>query len=148
MQVNAQEDQSSRKNSKIRRDVFQSVLLIFIIVVISLGAGYAAGFQMGKREGAKAAVKKVTDLINPLNAISDNPLFPGTVLGKVDSVSSTSLKVKLANGKEKTVVINEKTVVTKGDKTLSLKDVTKDASVTVLTQGRDREQTATRIVLR
>lgn len=148
MQVNTQVDQSNRKNNKIRRDVFQSVLLVFIIVVISLGAGYAAGFQMGKRQGAKAAVQKVTDLINPLNAISDNPLFPSTVLGKVSAVSETSLKVKLANGKDKTIVINEKTTVTKGDKTLTLKDVTKDANVTVLTQGKDREQTATRIVLR
>ena len=148
MQVNTQVDQSNRKNNKIRRDVFQSVLLVFIIVVISLGAGYAAGFQMGKRQGAKAAVQKVTDLINPINAISHNPLFPSTVLRKVSAVSETSLKVKLANGKDKTIVINEKTTVTKGDKTLTLKDVTKDANVTVLTQGKDREQTATRIVLR
>ncbi len=148
MQASTQDGQPNSKNVRIKRDILQTVLMVAIVITISAGGGYFAGFQMGKREGARLAVKKVTDFINPLNAISDNPLFPSTVLGKVSGVSDTSVKVKQTNGKEKTIIVTDKTVVTKGDKTLSIKDVEKNAPVTVLTQGKDSDQTATRIVIR
>ncbi len=147
MQTSTQDSQPNR-GVRIRRDLLQTVLLVLIVVAISAGAGYAAGFQMGKREGGRLAVKKVTDYINPLNAISDNPLFPSTVLGEVVDITDTSIKIKQANGSEKTIVINDKTRVTKGSDSLSFKDVTKDSNVTVITTGKDKDQTATRIIIR
>lgn len=148
MQASTQDNSSTNTSRRGRRDLLQTVLLVFIVVAISAGAGYLAGFQMGKREGAKAAVRKVTDFLNPLNAIADSPLTPGTLIGKVVEVNDSSIKVKLVNRDEKTVVVTDKTSVTQGDKTLNLKDVKKDADVTVLTQGKDKDQTATRIILR
>lgn len=147
MQASTQDNQSSKRVRK-QRDLLQTVLLVVIVIGMSLGVGYFAGFQMGKKEGARLAVEKVTDFINPLNAISNNPLFPSTVIGKVKSVESTSVTVALANGESKTVVVSDKTVVTKGDKTLGLKDVQKGGTVTILTQGKGSEQTAKRIVIR
>lgn len=147
MQASTQDGQSN-KGFQIRRDLLQTILLVVIVIGLSAGAGYLAGFQMGKKEGARLAVKKVTDFINPLNAISDSPLTPGTVLGQVNSINDSSVTVKMANGKEKTVVITNKTTVTQGDKTLSVKDVKEGANVTVLTQGKDKDTTATRIVVR
>lgn len=148
MQTSTQDNQNNAKFGSIRRDILQTMLLVIIVVVLSGGIGYFAGFQMGRRQGGKDVVKKVTDLINPLNAISDNPLFPSTVLGVASEVNDTSIKVKQPNGSEKTIIVTDKTSVTKGDKTLTYKDVKKGASVTVLTTGKDKEQTATRIVIR
>ncbi len=148
MQTSSQDNQSNAKFGSIRRDILQTMLLVVIVVALSGAIGYFAGFQMGRRQGAKDAVKKVTDLINPLNAISDNPLFPSTILGTASAVNDTSITIKQANGSTKTIVVTDKTEVTKGDKTLTYKDVKKGANVTVLTVGKDKDQTASRIVLR
>lgn len=149
MQVSPAEDPSTnKKSSAINRSVLNTMLLVVILVVVSAGGGYAAGFQMGKKEGAKAAVKKVTDLLNPLNAVSDNPLFPQTILGKVADVSKSSITVTLANGEEKSVPLNEKTKVSQQDQAKSISDIKKDSQVTVFTTGKDKEKVANRVVIR
>ena len=148
MQTSSQDYQPSTKNLRQKRDILQMILSVIIVIALSAGAGFYGGYLVGKREGARLAVKKVTDFINPFNAISDNPLFPSTVLGKITQINATSIQVQLANKSQKTIIVTDRTQVTKASKTLTIKDVKKGDQVTVLTTGKDSNQTATRIVLR
>lgn len=148
METESQLLQKKSKNQKSKRNIAQIVILALILVIISGGAGYFAGFQYGKKEGARLAVKKVTDIINPLNAVSNNPLFPSTIVGKVSAIDKKEIKVKTPNGEEKTIPLSDKTKVTKGSASLSLKEVTKDSSVTIVATGKDKDFAATRIIIK
>ncbi len=144
----APEQQRSRKGLRLNRSIFNTIALVILLIGASAGVGYGVGYKTGQRDGAKQAVKKVTDYLNPLNAISDSPLFPGTIIGKVSSISKGSLELKMANGQSKKVILNENTKYTKTDKAISFNEIKKDADVTVFTTGKDSAQTATRVVLR
>lgn len=149
MQIPAEEsEQRTKKNAKINRSVLNTILLVIIVIGASFGGGYYVGFVSGEKAGASAAINKAKDFLNPLNAISDSPIFPNTLLGKVTEVSKTSLTVKLANGTEKKVVLADNTKYSTHDKAISQTDVTKNSQVTVFTTGKDNEQTATRVVVR
>jgi hypothetical protein len=153
MQVSS-EDQAVSKKDKSRkllgvdRGIVSIILLSLILILVSGGIGGFTGYQLGRRQGAKESVRKVTDLLNPFNAISNNPAFPYTVIGKVSDVSKTELNVKLPNGDGKKVVLDDKTQVSKGDKSLALSDIKKDAQVTVFTVKRNNVQVASRVIIR
>ena len=148
MQVDAPSEKKTSKGPVFNRSVLNTVLLVLIVVGGSVGGGYYLGFRMGEKKGAEAAINKAKDFLNPLNAISDSPIFPNTLLGKVTAVSKTSLTVKLANGTEKKVVLTDNTKYSKQDKVLANSNVAKDNQVTVFTVGKDNEQTATRVIIR
>ena len=144
----APQQQKTKKAFKLHRSVLNTIILVILLIGASAGVGYGIGYKTGQRDGAKQAVKKVTDYLNPLNAISDSPLFPGTMLGKVTNITKGSLELKMANGQTKKVILNENTKYTKTDKSISFNEIKKDADVTVFTTGKDSAQTATRVVLR
>ncbi len=142
------EKAQQKLKSKSSRSLLIIVLLVAIFALLVGGGAYYAGFQMGKKEGARATVASVTDLLNPLKAISNNAAFPYTAIGKVASVSSKELTVKLPDGTEKTMALNEKTTVSNGSKVLGVNDIKKDANVTAFTTGKGKDLVATRVVLR
>lgn len=148
MQVSSSENKKKFKFPDINRAMLNTILLVLIIVVISGGIGYAIGFQYGKKAGAQSLIGKVTDFLNPLNAVSDNPLFPSTTVGKVDSANASKITVVQPNGDKKNIAINSKTKITQQDKTLSVDAIKKDNPVTVFTTGKGDDLTATRIILR
>lgn len=148
MQGSLDGNEKSKKSIRQLRPYLNTVLLLFIVVAISAGVGLGVGYQLGKREGARLAVRKVTDFLNPVNAVSDNPLFPSTTVGTTTAISESSITVKMPNGKEKKIPLNKQTRVTKQDKELSVKNVAKNSQVTVFAKGRDKDLIATRIVIR
>lgn len=145
----ASAEKSSKQNS---HSTFRSLLIIVLlggIFSLLIGAGgYYIGYQIGKKEGARATVASVTDLLNPLKAISDNAAFPYTAIGKVSSVSKDKLTVKLPDGTEKSMALNDKTTVSNGTKILGVSDIKKDANVTAFTTGKGKDLIATRVVIR
>jgi len=148
---NSSDENNSLKTKKKRifdKGVVIIILLVTILVLLAGGAGFYAGNIYGQRKGTQAAVNKVTDLLNPLNAISSNAAFPYTVIGKVTKVSAKEVTVKLPNGEEKTVATTEKTKVTQGSDVKSLNDIKKDNNITIFTNGNGDDQVATRVVIR
>ncbi len=145
----AQEEKNSKKgNNSIFRSLLVIVLLGGIFSLLIGAGGYYIGYQIGKKEGARATVASVTDLLNPLKAISDNAAFPYTAIGKVSSVSKDKLTVKLPDGTEKTMALNDKTTVSNGSKILGVSDIKKDANITAFTTGKGKDLIATRVVIR
>lgn len=124
------------------------VLLVFVLVGSAAGVGFWVGNLYGQRAGTRNAVSKVTDLINPINAISNNAAFPYTVIGKVSSIGSNEITVKLPNGDEKKVAVSSKTKVSQGSEVKTLNDVKKDANITVFTTGSGSDQIANRVIIR
>ncbi len=147
------DDQTNTKNGKNRK-VFidkSAVIIILLVTIIVAGSGryfYQKGFDKGTEKGKKDAVSNVTDILNPLNAISNSSVFPYTVIGKVTKASTTELTIKQPNGDVKKVAMNDKTRVSQGAKVLSISDIKEDSSITAFTTGKDKDQVATRIVLR
>lgn len=138
----------TKKSPRINGGMLNTVLLVIIVIFISAGTGYFAGFKMGQKSGAKKVVQKVTDLLNPLNAVSNNPLFPHTFVGRVADINDNAITIKLANKEEKKVALTKTTKVSKQNKVLGIKDVKKDDQVTIFTIGKDSDTTANRVVLR
>jgi hypothetical protein len=148
MQVSSDQNQKTKKGLAINRSILNTLLLVILVVGLSASISGFVGYQLGKREGARLAVKKVTDFLNPLNAVSDNPLFPTTTIGKVSAISKTSVTVKQPNGSEKTIPLDSKTRVTQQDKNKSIDDVKKNTEVTVFANGKGDDTVANRIVIR
>ena len=138
----------TKKSPRINGGMLNTVLLVVIVIFISAGTGYFAGYKMGQKSGAKKVVQKVTDLLNPLNAVSNNPLFPHTFVGKVTDINDNAITIKLANKEEKKVALTKTTKVSKQNKVLGIRDVKKDDQVTIFTIGKDSDTTANRVVLR
>lgn len=148
MEASSKDTPNATRRPKLRQNLQQVVILVVCIGLLTGGLGYFVGFQLGKKEGARLAVKKVTDFINPLNALANNPLVPGSVAGTVMSIDASSIQVKDTKNKEVTIPINGRTKVTKGETAVTMKEVLKDSQVTVLTTGKDKKLVATRIVIR
>jgi hypothetical protein len=123
-------------------------MLVVMIVLLSAAGGFWAGNTYGQAKGKKAAVGQITDLLNPLNAISNNPAFPYTVIGKVSKVNNQKVTVKLPNGDEKSVAISDKTKVSQGSNVKTINDIKKDANITVFTIGKGSNEAASRIIIR
>jgi hypothetical protein len=124
-------------------------LAVIVLVLAGTGIGYVAGIQTGKKLAAQEITKKVTDLLNPLNALSSNPLFPNSVVGKVTSASAKEITVKQINGESKKVVLGTSTQITKQAKEVSASEIKKDTNVTVILKKDNNEtNTATRVIIR
>lgn len=152
MELKLQAASAEKTAKQGSHSTFRSLLIIVLlggIFSLMVGAGgYYVGYQIGKKEGARATVASVTDLLNPLKAISDNAAFPYTAIGKVSSVSKDKLTVKLPDGTEKTMALNDKTTVSNGSKILGVSDIKKDENITAFTTGKGKDLVATRIVIR
>lgn len=139
--------EKSAKSSR-NRSILNTVLLVFILIIVVGGGGYYAGFQMGKKQGAKALISQATDLLNPLKAISSNPAFPYTIIGKVTAVSEKEVSVKVPDGTVKKIALNDKTTVSTPKAVVKLSDIKKDSSVTVFTSGKGEDVVANRVIIR
>ncbi len=142
---------------KIQSKAVKTPILIVLVLVAIGGSfllGYSRGHEAGQKASADALKKSINDLVNPMNILSKNPLFPTTVIGKFDSLSGSKLSVKLANGTTSSVIINKDTKVTQNSKTIKLADVKKDSNLTVFTQKQDKNSSdkdspiASRIIVR
>ena len=147
--LSANSDNTKQAKRKIfDKSLFIIVLLITILLAGAAGAGFYFGREYGRNEGTKEAVSKVTDLLNPVNALSNNASFPYTTVGKVVKVEAKSITVKQPNGEEKTVLVSEKTKVSQGSEVKSLSDVKKDANITIFSSGKGADQVANRVIIR
>jgi len=138
------------KNILKNKKQFSLILGIVIAFVLGTGIAFYSGIQIGKREASKAINTKIGDFLNPLNALATNPLFPNSVVGKVSSINSKSITVKLINGKSETITIDDNTLITRQTKTLTAADIKKDANVTVFTAKANNKDNpvAARIIVR
>lgn len=126
-----------------------------LVAIVSAGIGGAVGFwrgtEYGKKQATSQAVKAIADIANPLSLLANNPLFPGTVVGKVTEANDKAMTVKLINGESKKIAFDDKTTISKENKVLAKSDIKKDVSVTVFTKTKGDDKNAliaTRIVLR
>ena len=148
MQVSSSDNKKKYKLPQFNRALLNTLLLILIVITFSATIGGLIGYQFGKKAGAQATIGKVTDLLNPLNAISDNPLFPSTTVGKVYSIDGKTITVLQPNGNKKKISLSDKTKITEKDRVISTKEVKKDSSVTVFTTGKGDSTIASRVVVR
>jgi hypothetical protein len=147
-ETQAEQDTRSKKNKGFSKKPV--VFIVLCSVVIGAAGGYFGGYQMGRKAAAREVSKRITDIINPLNVLSSNPLFPHTVVGKVTNVGQKELTVKQLNGDSRKIIIDSKTQITQQAKSLVVTDIKKDASVTVLLkQDSNKDQDlASRIIIR
>ncbi len=124
------------------------ILLLFVLVGASGGVGYYFGHKVGKQEGSSELVQNVTDLLNPINAISKNSSFPFTLIGSAENVSDNSITVKKTDGESVKIQTNDQTAVTRNSKVISLSEVQENEGVTVFTNGKGGDQVATRIIVK
>ncbi len=135
-----------RKSNK--RHYAKSVVVITLLVGASAGIGYYTGFQKGKEQGGEAAIKKITEAINPLNLIANNPVLPGTVIGQVTEVGNNVITIKQVNGQEKRIALSESVQVTQQSNTLDISAVKQGNQVTVFVKKDGNKESATRIIIR
>lgn len=127
------------------------LLVIILTAAVSGSLGFWRGAMYGKQQATKETVRTLANIANPLNLLSNNPLFPNTIVGKVSDRTNSGMSVRLINGDVKKVVFDSKTQVTKGSSTLTLNDIKKDANLTVFTRTKDNKSStllATRILIR
>lgn len=138
------------KRSKSKSSVILISLGVVLLVIIGTGVGYVAGLQKGKELAKQEITKKVTDLLNPLNALSTNPLFPNSVVGKVTTANNTEITVKQINGESKKVVLDKETKITKQAKEAASSEIKAGADVTVILKktSSDYSDTASRVIIR
>lgn len=150
MQVSSKDNETSSTNKIAGFDKKNIIiiLLVFVLVSASGGIGYYFGYKVGKKEGAGELVKNVTDLLNPINAISKNSAFPYTVIGSATKISNDSITVKKSDGESVDVKVDESTAVTRDSKVIKISDIQKDAGVTIFTNGKNGSQVATRIIVK
>ncbi len=145
-----------RRNSLLSKKVLAPSVIVLVILALagSFVLGYASGHKAGREASSNAFKKGLSDLLNPINALSNSPIAPNTLVGKVDSVAGSKLTVKLVNGTSKTVIVNDKTKITKGGKSIKLTDVASNSNLTVFTQKQtinssDKDSPlATRVIVR
>lgn len=145
------EEKQESTQSQTKKSKKKPVLLTLagvLVVGAAAGGGYYAGLQKGRSEAAEVIAGKITETLNPLNLLSSNPIFPGSVIGQVTKIESDKITVKKANGEEKTIAIASTTQVTKQSETLKVNDVQKDQQVTVFVKKDGDKETATRIIVR
>jgi hypothetical protein len=135
-----------QKKSKNKKPVL-SLLIILALVGISAGS-YYIGLRQGEKKGAEALTAKIADTLNPLNVLSNNPVFPNSAIGPITKVESDSITVRQANGNEKKLLITDRTQITQKTNTLSAKDLKKDQQVTVIFTKESNKEKATRIIVR
>lgn len=150
MQVSSKDTESTPNNkiSGFDKKNIIIILLVFVLISASGGIGYYFGFQVGKKQGAGELVKNVTDLLNPINAISNNSSFPFTILGSATDISSDSITVKKASGDKVKIKVDKKTAVTRNSKVIKIEEVKENEGVTVFTDGKGADQIATRIIVK
>ncbi|MDQ5885840.1 MAG: hypothetical protein QG628_237 [Patescibacteria group bacterium] len=136
----------SQKKPRNRTKTILLSLGVVLLVLIGAGLGYLAGLQKGKELAKQEITKKVTDLLNPLNVLSSNPLFPNSVVGKVTTANATEITIKQINGESKKVTVDKDTQVTKQSKEVTASDIKAENEVTVILK-KDSD-TATRIIIR
>lgn len=145
------EEKQESTQSQTKKSKKKPVLLTLagiLVVGSAAGGGYYAGLQKGRSEATKIITGKITETLNPLNLLSSNPIFPGSVIGQVTKVESDKITVKKANGEEKTIAIASTTQVTRQSETLKVSDVQKGQQVTVFVKKDGDKETATRIIVR
>ena len=145
-----------RRNKLLSKQVV--VPTVIVVAVLSVAGSYILGYSKGHTAGQQASSKALRDgisnLINPINALSNNPIAPYTIIGKADSISGSKLTVKMVNGTSKTVVVTDKTKITKSGKTIKLSDIANNTNLTVFTQKQDANSSdkdspnASRIIVR
>lgn len=145
MNINPLEQLPKKHNKKFF--VITSGVLVLVLIIGAAAGGYFIGYEKGKAKGGEMALKKIGDLVNPLNLLAQNPVFPGTQLGKVTKISDKQVTLKLANGDDVKATIDSKTIVTKGAEEAKVSDVKTNDQATVLTRKNGDTLTATRIIL-
>lgn len=126
----------------------KTLVAAILLVGLSGSVGYYIGFKKGKTEGGEAAIRKITEAINPLNLIANNPVLPGTVIGQVTAVGNNVLTVKQVNGQEKQISLSENIQVTQQSNTLDISAVKQGSQVTVFVKKEGSKELATRIIVR
>lgn len=116
----------------LKRTKFRLLIaLVAILWILTLVGSYVVGFNKGKLASANKLKSSIQNLINPLNALSNNAIFPSSIIGKVNSIAGNTVKIKLVNGTEKTVVLSKNTKITRAGKEVSISELKKDTNVTV-----------------
>lgn len=143
-----QQKSSSRSAEKGKLTKKQKLIVLVIVIVVALAGilylignsiynkGYNAGMQQGKKEATSAGL--LSNISNPFQSVS----------GRVVEVKDDKITVVTTKGDNKTVKIDKSTKITKKTTILTQSDLKKDQKVTIFTQGKDKDITATRIVLR
>lgn len=139
----------AQKKSGNKKKTFLVAFVVVLVVLAGTGIGFYAGIQTGKKMAAQEITKKVTNLLNPLNALSSNPLFPNSVVGKVTSANTNEVTIKQINGETKKVVLGASTQITKQAREVPATEIKKDTNVTVILKKDNNEtNTATRVIIR
>lgn len=145
MNVNPLEQLPKKQSKKFFVTV--SAILVIALIVIAGASGYFVGYEKGKAKGGELALKKIGDLVNPLNLLANNPVFPSTSIGKVTKVNDKQITVRLANGEERKAELTDKTLVTKKTDAAKLGDVKQNDQVTLMTRQENQKTVATRIII-
>lgn len=104
------EEKQESTQSQTKKSKKKPVLLTLagvLVVGAAAGGGYYAGLQKGRSEAAEVIAGKITETLNPLNLLSSNPIFPGSVIGQVTKIESDKITVKKANGEEKPLQLRQ-----------------------------------------
>lgn len=126
-----------KKLIKIGLIVLAVILLVVLIVKVSYNKGYKAGEKDGRKQVASTS-SLLNNIKSPFQSIS----------GKIAEIKDGKITIDTTKGEKKTVVINDKTKITKKRTTLKESDLKQKQSITVFTQGSGDDQKATRIVVR
>lgn len=134
---------------KKRKSSKPTIIAVGILILAAVGgSSFYAGLKLGEKRGAEIVAKKITDTLNPLNLLSNNPVLPGTVVGNISQVDSQSLTLKLANGDEKKLRLTDKTQVTQQSNTLKISDLKTGQQVTVFVKQDTKKDQALRVLVR
>jgi hypothetical protein len=128
----------------------KKLLVVLVAILLGIGLlagayklGYDKGFTKGEEQGKK------TTRSSSLNDFFNNTSNPfRSVSGEVKSITADKIEVNSNKGEVQTIKITDKTKITKKTTTLKVADVKPDQKVTIFTQGKDNDLTATRIVVR
>lgn len=122
---------------KIGLIVLAVILAVALIVKVSYNKGYKSGQADGRKQVASTS-NLLNNLQSPFQSVS----------GKISGIDGAKITVDTTKGEKKTVVITDKTKITKKRTTLKQSDLKQKQSVTIFTQGSGDDLKATRIVVR
>jgi len=143
--INTTAGQSKKKTAN--KTIFYTVGTIVLVGAIAGGSFYA-GTQYGKKRAQDTISQKVTQALNPLSLLSNNPLLPNSFIGSISKIDNGTITIKLATGEQKKVEVNSTAQITQQSKTLTVNDLKTDQKVTVFVKKDGDKQVATRILVR
>lgn len=141
---------SNKKNRLTARQKKLALCLVAILLVaagacgiykLGYNKGHDAGYKTGKEAGEKS-VKNSSDIFKSIQSPFN------TLTGVVENIDGDNLTIDTSKGERQTVKLTDKTKITKKTDTLKRDALNKGTKVTIFTQGKDKDLSATRIVVR